>query len=247
MSDGTRHDELEASVAAWVLGALEPAEAQTIAAHAEGCATCREVAVRLRRVVGALPVAVDEVTPPARLRGRLLAAAAASRGRTERPIAMRRPPRPVPVPRSTAQRMPLYAMAAVAVVALLIGVLVGQIAAQRSQGTAQEQVARFTLTGHEDMAGAKATVVDLKADGVALLDFRGLPPPGANRVYEVWLVPAQGSPVPAAVFVPDAGGGKVVLVNRALAGYAVMAVTNEPAPDGSSQPSQQPRLYGNVA
>jgi len=47
--------------------------------------------------------------------------------------------------------------------------------------------------------------------------------------------------------VPDAGGGKVVLVNRALAGYAVMAVTNEPAPDGSSQPSQQPRLYGNVA
>jgi len=246
MSDGAQHDELEGSVAAWVLGALEPSEAQTIAAHAEGCATCREVAVRLRRVVGALPVAVDELTPPARLRGRLLAAAAASRGRAERPIAMRRP-RPAPVPRSAAGRMPLYAMAAVAVVALLIGVLVGQIAAQRTQGTAQEQVARFTLTGHEDMAGAQATVVDLKADGIALVDFRGLPPPGANRVYEVWLVPAHGSPVPAAVFVPDAGGGKVVLVNRALAGYAVLAVTNEPAPDGSPQPSQQPRLYGNVA
>jgi len=246
MSDGAQHDELEGSVAAWVLGAMEPSEAQTIAAHAEGCATCREVAVRLRRVVGALPVAVDELTPPARLRGRLLAAAAASRGRAERPIAMRRP-RPAPVPRSAAGRMPLYAMAAVAVVALLIGVLVGQIAAQRTQGTAQEQVARFTLTGHEDMAGAQATVVDLKADGIALVDFRGLPPPGANRVYEVWLVPAHGSPVPAAVFVPDAGGGKVVLVNRALAGYAVLAVTNEPAPDGSPQPSQQPRLYGNVA
>jgi len=48
------------------------------------------------------------------------------------------------------------------------------------------------------------------------------------------------------VFVPDSNGGKVVLVNRSLAGYAVMAVTNEPGPDGSAAPTQQPQLYGNV-
>ena len=155
--------------------------------------------------------------------------------------------RPVrrPSPPRTTPRMPVYALAAVAAVALLIGVLIGQVTLHSQQSG--QQVARFTLTGHQDMAAASATVVDLKSDGVALVDFRGLPPPGANRVYEVWLVPSKGDPVPAAVFVPDGNGSRVVLVNRSLSGYSVMAVTNEPAPDGSSAPTQQPQLYGSVA
>ena len=37
------------------------------------------------------------------------------------------------------------------------------------------------------------------------------------------------------------------LVDRALAGYAVMAVTNEPGPDGSQAPTQQPQLFGSIA
>ncbi len=241
MSDDVRHEELEAMVAPWVLDALDAAEADAVRAHVEGCASCRELAARLRRVVGALPLAADEVSPPARLRDRVLAAAAAS-PRAAAPVAkpLRRPSPPRPVP-----RMPAYALAAVAVVALLIGVLIGQVTLHTQQSG--QQVARFTLTGHQDMAAASATVVDLKSDGVALVDFRGLPPPGANRVYEVWLVPSKGDPVPAAVFVPDSNGSGVVLVNRSLSGYSVMAVTNEPAPDGSSAPTQQPQLYGNLA
>ncbi len=241
MSDDLTHEELEAMVAPWVLDALDPAAAEAVRTHVEGCASCREVAARLRRVVGALPLAVDEVSPPARLRDRVLGAAAAS-PRAAAPVA-----KPVrrPSPPRTAPRMPAYALAAVAVVALLIGVLIGQVTLHSQQSG--PQVARFTLTGHQDMADAGATVVDLKSDGVALVDFRGLPPPGANRVYEVWLVPSKGDPVPAAVFVPDSNGSRVVLVNRSLSGYSVMAVTNEPAPDGSSAPTQQPQLYGNVA
>ena len=141
--------------------------------------------------------------------------------------------------------MPAFALAAVALVALLIGVLIGQVTLHSQQPA--PQVARFTLTGHQDMAAAGATVVDLKNEGVAFVDFRGLPPPGADRVYEVWLVPSKGDPVPAAVFVPDSNGSRVVLISRSLSGYSVMAVTNEPAPDGSSAPTQQPQLYGSVA
>src|SRR6184192_4257691 len=63
MSD---HEELESSVAAWVLGALDAHEAASVRVHVEGCASCRQVAGRLRRVVGALPLAVEEVAPPAR-------------------------------------------------------------------------------------------------------------------------------------------------------------------------------------
>jgi anti-sigma-K factor RskA len=240
MSD---HEELEAMVAPWVLGALDEAEAEGVRSHVQGCASCREVAGRLRRVAGALPLAAEEVAPPARLRARVLAAASATRPET--PFAAR-PPRPAPrrVPPALATRMPAYAMAAVAVVALLLGVIVGQVALRSAP---QPQVARHTLTGHQDLAGARATVVDLRSDGVVLVDFAGLPSPGAGRVYEVWLIPAKGSPVAAAVFVPDANGARTVLINRSLSGYAEMAVTNEAGPDGAPAPTQQPQLYGSLA
>src|SRR5215467_4447680 len=114
MSDDQNHEELEMLVAAWVLGALDVAEEESIRSHVEACPTCREVAARLRRVVGALPLAVDEVNPPPRLRERVLAAAAASRGgpaTTAAPRARRR----VTAPRAAAiagfaRRVPLYAM-----------------------------------------------------------------------------------------------------------------------------------------
>ena len=234
-----------------MLGALEPEEAAAIGSHVEACPICREVASRLRRVVGALPLAVEGVAPPARLRGGVLAAAAASRERAVAPATARiaRPRAALPrvsILAAVGRRMPIYALAAVALVALLIGVLVGQIAFRGAQPAPSSQVARFTLVGHDGMSGAQAAVVDLKTDGVALVDFRGLPPAGANRVYELWLIPARGNPVPAAVFVPDSNGAKVVLVNRSLSGYTTMAVTNEPGPDGSHAPTQPPQLYGSV-
>lgn len=242
MSDDLRHEEIEAMVAPWALGALDEAEAEQVRAHVEGCAECREVASRLRRVAGVLPLTVDEIAPPARLRERVLAAAQASSPQAA-PLAtrVRRPPprRGIPAP-----RMPTYALAAVAVVALLIGVLIGDVALHSQQP--DQQVTRFALRGQGEMATASATVVDLKSDGVALINFRGLPAPGANRLYQVWLVPEKGHPVPVAVFAPDSRGAGIVVVDHPLAGFAVMAVTNEPAPDGSPAPTQQPQLSGNV-
>lgn len=244
MSDTDGHDDLEASVAAWVLGALDGEEAEALRVHVEGCASCREVAARLRRVVGALPLAVDEVAPPRRLRDRVLAAAIASPPDSVRPVAVRvarspRPPWRMP-------RIPVYAVAAVAVVALLAGAVLDRELQGPPITPAPNQAGRFTLSGHQDMSGAQATVIDLRSDGLALVDFRGLPALAPGRVYEVWLIRQGGNPEPAGVFVPDSNGARVVLVNRSLAGYSVMAVTNEPGPDGSAAPTQQPQLYGNV-
>src|SRR5260370_135124 len=98
----------------------------------------------------------------------------------------------------------------------------------------------------ESLAGAKATVIDLKGDGLALVDFSGLPAVGQGRVYEVWLITSGGRADPAAVFVPDGNGSKVVLVNRALQGYSLMAITNEAGPDGQQAPPQEPQLYGTA-
>jgi anti-sigma-K factor RskA len=249
MSDPDRHGDIETMVAPWVLGALDPAEEEAVRAHVDGCATCREVATRLRRVVGALPLAADETGPPARLRGRVLAAATGL-GERMPPTTVTRPRRPAPSPPIAigfARRIPAYALVAVALVALLTGLVAGQVAFRGGPGPTTSQVVRFSLSGHAQMAGAHASVVELRADGLALVDFRGLPALGQGRVYELWLVPGKGDPVPAGVFVPDAAGAKVVLVDRSLAPYAVMAVTDEPAPDGSVAPTQQPQLYGSVA
>jgi anti-sigma-K factor RskA len=246
MSD---HEGLESNLAAWVLGALDPEEAEALQAHVEGCASCRETVARLQRAVGAMPLAVDEVAAPARLRERVLAAAAASSGSTVAPPRRARPKLAPAAPRNVLaplfERLPVYAAAAAVIVALVAGVVAGEVAGR--QPSPPSQVARFALSGHQSLAGAKATVIDLKSDGLALVDFSGLPAVGLGRVYEVWLITSGGRADPAAVFVPDTNGSKVVLVNRALQGYTVMAITNEAGPDGTQAPTQQPQLYGSLA
>jgi anti-sigma-K factor RskA len=245
MSD---HEELESNLAVWVIGAVDREEAEAVQAHVEGCASCRETVVRLQRAVSAMPLAVEEVAPPARLRERVLVAAAASRGSAAAPSPVRRR---VPAPARANpfapvfNRLPVYAAAAAVVLALVVGVVAGELAGH--QATPPSQVARFALSGHQSLAGAKATVIDLKSDGLALVDFSGLPTPGQGRVYEVWLITSGGRADPAAVFVPESNGSKVVLVNRALQGYALMAITNEAGPDGTQAPTQNPQLYGSVA
>ena len=247
MSD---HEELESNVAAWVLGALDREEAEVVHAHVEGCASCRETTARLQRAVAALPLIVEEVAPPARLRERVLAAAAASSGPTAAPSRVRKKVTP-PVQRTLFaplfERLPAYAAAAAVVVALIVGLVAGDLAGRSGQVSPPSQVARFTLSGHDSLVVAKATVIDLKGDGLALVDFSGLPAVGQDRVYEVWLITAAGRADPAAVFVPDSNGSKVVLVNHALQGYTLMAITNEAGPDGTQAPTQKPQLYGNVA
>jgi len=97
------------------------------------------------------------------------------------------------------------------------------------------------------MAGAHGMVIDLKTDGVALVDFHGRPQLDKGKVYELWLITPGGHPDSAAVFVPDSNGGKVVLVNLPLKGYAQMAVTAEDGPDGATAPTQAPQLSGTLA
>src|SRR5260370_38498064 len=174
MSD---HEELESNVAAWVLGALDREEAEVVQAHVEGCASCRETAARLQRAVTALPLLVEEVEPPARLRERILAAAAAARDATTAPSRGRKKvtfPVRANVLAPLFGRLPAYAAAAAVVVALLAGLVAGELVGRTGQVPPPSQDARFTLSGHESLDCAKPTLVDLKADGLALVDFTRL-------------------------------------------------------------------------
>ena len=248
----SEHEELESSVAAWILGALDGDDADAIRLHIEGCASCHEVASRMRRTAGAIPLEVEEVAPPARLRERILVAATASREPSTAPVVARakvvaRPQRPAPVSSLRQGRGLSFALASAVMLALLVGLVAGDLLGRSTAPSTSSQVARFSLSGHGSLAGASAMVIELKNDGVVLVDFNGLPPLEAGKVYEVWLITPSGRPDAVAVFVPDSNGSKVVLVNKSLAGYAQMAITAEKAPDGSAAPTQQPQLYGSLA
>jgi anti-sigma-K factor RskA len=248
MSD---HEELESTVAAWVLGALDADEAASVRVHVEGCATCQQTAARLRRAAAALPLEVEEISPPDRLRERVYVAAASARASTVPNAPARK--RVVPArggwkPAASIQfgRLQVVLAVATVVLALLIGLSAGDVIGRNSVPPAAAQVARYQLVGHGTLAGARGTVVNLKVEGVAFVDFNGLPPVAKGKVYELWLITPGGHPDSAAVFVPDSNGSKVVLVGLPLNGYSQMAVTSEDAPSGSPAPSQQPELYGNV-
>jgi anti-sigma-K factor RskA len=249
MSD---HEEIESAIAAWVLGATDPNESETIARHVEGCASCRATAARLRSVADAIPLAVQEAEPAPQLRQRILSSVAAAPRTATAPAGVAGPARASVRRRQwikfpVGARAPLSAVAAMVLVALAAGLVVGDLAGRSTSPPQQSQVGRFILSGKDSMAGARASVIDLKSDGVAFVDFSGLPALAPGKVYELWLIGPASRVDAAGVFIPDGNGNRVVVVSRPLAGYATMAVTTEQGPDGVAAPTQQPQLTGSIA
>jgi anti-sigma-K factor RskA len=243
----SEHDELESLVAAWVLGAVDSSDADGIRAHIAGCAECQATESRLGAAAAALAVAVDEMTPPASLRARILSAASEAQPASHAPEPARIIPLPRRRPAVTRQRWARYLAVAVGVLVLVGGLLVVQRLNGGPVPPPPSNQATFTLAGHEGFSGAGAKVTDLKADGIAVVDFSGLPALPAGKVYELWLITPSGHADPAGVFAPDSAGHKVIVVDRSLAGYKLMAVTVEAGPDGVLSPTQQPQIYGTVA
>jgi len=244
------HDEIQDSLAAFLLGTSDAEEAEAVRAHLDGCAICQALAQRLQLSIDAVPLAVELVPPPARLGERILAAAAVSRQSTRsRPLRAPVPRLRRPSGRSRPWATRLRAtIAAAAVVAFALGAGLG-LGLGRSIGPAQQPavaVGQYSLSGTGAMAGAQGRVFELRQEGLTLVQFSGLPQPDQGKVYELWLIPKDGQPSPAGVFAPDSQGGHVVVLPRNLAGLKALAVTAEKAPDGVAAPTQQPELIGSL-
>lgn len=128
------HDELESTVAAYVLDACEDdKEGEVARSHIEACPSCRELARRLARAAAAVPLAAEEMKPPDRLRARILSAAAAAppspdggqSGRNILRLPRSRPPEALPVRRQARWRRRWPLPAAAAAVAVLLAAVIG--------------------------------------------------------------------------------------------------------------------------
>lgn len=240
---GGQGDSMENTVAAYVLGALEPREAEAVRMHLESCASCRELEARLRRTSTMLPLSVEEERPPARLRVRILTAAGA--------------PATAPAPRRRALHLPLprrhrlpFSPRTAAAAMLALAVL--GLGAWNAYLTHQLQSARSAVASHQlttnspTLATASGRVVALRDQQVLLVEFKNMPPPEPGKVYELWLGTSSGTMVPVGVFRPDADGSKVVALNQDVSKYSVIALTVEQGPDGVQAPTQAPGMSGRV-
>jgi hypothetical protein len=140
-----------------------------------------------------------------------------------------RTPRQRPIP---LQLFRTFAAAALLVAALGLGVVLGQRIYAGGVLTAT------TLQGQVQQGNA---VVTIHRSGAAILQLTGLPDPPAGQVYQAWVIPAGGSPIPAGT---SASGTQVIPLPAPVHGRTV-GITVEPAL-GSASPSSAPVLAGEV-
>ncbi len=251
MDDGEMHD----LVGAYVLDALSPAETRAFQEHLQSCPECRLEVYQLQEAVGALPLAVDQVEPPADLFDRIRDTIENERPALK-PITGGRPTPRRPVPWSYLE---IAVAAAAAVLIVALGAwnihLQSQISTNKAALRYQHAVNQAILNGGRVSKvpgtavapGATAALVQPAHPGPGYLIVQGLPNLKANRVYEVWLVKPSRPPVPAGVFGSPGQGLQIWQLSKSAKGFPITAVTEEPGPHGSQAPHGPKVLAGAVS
>lgn len=223
MSDEERkltREGCDADVAAYALGALEPAEVEAFERHLAGCHACIEDVAAFQRVADTLATSTPQHPVPSGLRRRVMVSA---RSVPRHGTAVRRrglwPARWIP-PR-----------VGVAVPALALGLAV--VAILVSGGSSKTRVL------HAQVIDSPGTAQVRLADGRAELIVRQFPPPPAGLIYEVWLQRPSRALAPTRVlFSVTAQGSADVGVPAQLHDVSEILVTPEPA-GGSLIPTHQ--------
>ena len=221
---GLSCDEVRDLAASFVLDALDPDEMAAVSEHVATCGQPHPEMAELGAVVPALLESVPLVEPPASLKGRIMAAAAAdleARRGSASTSTVTPAPAPAPAraetPRPTAdvirpfeprRRRPAMAWA-LGIAAVLAVVALGGWNLRLQQQLADAQAYQQQVASVVDAAqqpGALAAVLRATApgdpggfaavtsDGVVRVAMRDLGPTSGTEVYEVWVIPADGVP-----------------------------------------------------
>jgi hypothetical protein len=249
---------------AWVLHALPDDEATGFVMHLRGCPYCRAEVARLQTVADVLPVAAEQIEPPAELRARVMDVVREEAARAGHAVPARR------------RRWTPRLVAAIGAAGLAVGVGIGAVVLQGDSGpgpvrtyaisgatgtlVAQGDHARLHVTGLAVGVGVGAVVLQgdsgpgpvrtyaisgatgtLVAQGDhARLHVTGLAAPADGRVYQVWKKRPGADPQPTdALFTVSRNGSATVDVPGGVEGVERVLVTSEPA-GGSDVPTTRP-------
>ena len=219
-----RCDEVRELAASFVLGALDEDEADAVRAHLASCADAHVEVGELGSVLVALAESVPTVEPPAGLKARVLAAAAADleardgatsgvgAGAAAAPAGGALAPTPFPTAvdrerrasaRSRLGAWPLR-IAAVLAIALLGG---SNLLLQNQLGDArayeQNVAAVLDIAGQPgsltavltgEGTDAPAGLAAVASDGTVRIAMRDLPATSGDQVYEAWAIGSDGVP-----------------------------------------------------
>ncbi len=259
------HAEYEALAAGYGLHALEPEDEQRLSAHLLTCLSCARLVADTALLGAAFADLLDAEPPPAGLRDRILAAAAAQPRTPIESLAFPRippvesapsaPPRVVPAPhappKSTGRRWQLRERFLVGALAAAIGVGVAVpvtlAASDRGSSTSsntalaqallQPNAREVTLRGTTGAVLARAVMSD---QGMYLL-ANGLPINDRSRsIYVLWAANEQGQRRAIATF--DVRGTSPVQMSAdklpfTAAQIRQLAISYEPGRSAPAQPS----------
>jgi anti-sigma-K factor RskA len=216
------------NAAAYVLGALEPGEAEAFRDHLDTCVVCRDEVAAFQQVVDALPMAAPQQRIPPGVRRRVR-----RRVRNEPKIAVA-PDRPRRRVRAVLRPAVAGALTIAAALAVVGGLELS------SGGSGGVRVIRASVIGLPGSAEIRLR------SGRAELIVNRLSPPPAGRIYEVWLKRAQRPPSPTnALFSVTTTGAGDVDVPGDLRGVNEVLVTPEPA-GGSRVPTHAPVIVARL-
>ncbi len=236
--DENRRRACGADVAAYALGALEPAEADAFRRHLEGCSVCAHELASLRRVVDELPLTTTRYQASSELRGRVLRAIATTPDAGDRFDRSRRPHRTRrSVLSLSSWHLSPRAIAAASSAAVITAAVVIVLVLSLSTGSSTR-----TITAHVTGPGHAALRV---VDGRGELVVHGLPAPPPGKIYEVWVQRDQRVRPTSALFSVTTRGDGVVGVPGSMHGVGRIMVTAEPA-GGSRVPTQSPVIVATL-
>ncbi|RYB94281.1 anti-sigma factor [Nocardioides oleivorans] len=226
--------DLHKLTGAYAVDALDELERTRFERHLAECEDCRAEVAELQETA-ALLAESTAVAPPASLRTSVLAGI--SQVRPLPPVV------PVPVttsPAAVRHRFPLLVAAALVLIAGFGAVVWQPWSDPAPQLTAAEQVLRASDAQNVSLDlgdSGKATVTRSKEQDKAVIVTDGMALAPSDKVYELWLMDAEGN-FTSAGLMPDAADQTLVLDGPA-GDAAAVGITVEPD-GGSEQPTTQP-------
>lgn len=253
--------DLHSLVGPYITDALEVDERDSFELHLDSCVECRTEVLELQETMAEMS-AFHETAPPPELRSFIMSAISSTPMLPADDSATVHTPSPdetsardatpehdmtpsnVVTPDFTRSRRPVvtWLAAAAAVLAVALGgVTVWQQSELQSIQAADAQ--RVELLAAPDLQVSRTNLDDTdltylvsQSRGEAIIASTGLPTPGAERSWQVWVIQDE---VPRSVGIVDDGGQLQVSV-AGITGGELMAITNEPrggspAPTGEIQ------------
>jgi hypothetical protein len=267
------HEEFDEAVASYALDALDPADARAFEAHLATCARCQSELAELRRVVAGIGMTTDPVAPPASLKARAISRATAGdfvvettdsiervSSRVSRPFAMPWLLAAAAILIAVASGMYAWSLRArvssleqmVAVTSAQADRLRNELISLRNDSSRLIQTVQIVTAPDARQVVLKGQPGAESATGRAywspsrglVFNADQLPALTAGRVYQLWVI-AGKKPVGVGTFeVANGSVSRTFQLPPGVGAIEAVAVTNEPAPNGSATPTLPILLIG---